>query len=162
MESQALVARAKVWFVIADAGRARIVSPAAHPGGWKTVRALESMVLHEKESDLGRDRPGRSFESATAARHAIERREAAKARGARAFLAELADLVDAAAEEGEFARLVLVAPTPVLHNLAAALGPDAAGRVALSVAKDLAKVPDGELARHLGPAWLAASRQRTV
>lgn len=158
MVGQAMMVQAEVWFVVADGGRARIVTPAAHPGGWRTVRGLESVVLHQRDTDIGRGPPGRSSESGNATRHANERREAARERGARNFIAELAEIIDAAAEDEAFSRLVLVAPAPVLHHLAAALGPEAAGKVAMSLATDLTRLPDPDLARHLGPAWLAVSR----
>ena len=74
--------KAKVWYVVADGGRARFVERDEN-GAFRTVASLVSTELHDRASDLGRDRPGRVMESATTGRSAVEPRqdpkEAAKA-----------------------------------------------------------------------------------
>ncbi|MGV1015193.1 MAG: host attachment protein, partial [Methyloceanibacter sp.] len=73
--------KAKIWYVIADGGRARFVER-DEKGAFRTVVSFVSTELHAKASDLGRDRPTRVMESATPGRSAVEPRrdlkEAAK------------------------------------------------------------------------------------
>ena len=63
--------RAKIWYVIADGGRARFVER-DDGGAFRTVSSLVAAELHKRSHDLGLDRPPRTKESASPARHAIE------------------------------------------------------------------------------------------
>ena len=65
--------RAKIWYVIADGGRARFVER-DDGGAFRTVSSLVAAELHKRSHDLGLDRPPRAKESASPARHAIEPR----------------------------------------------------------------------------------------
>ena len=65
--------KAKIWYVIADGGRARFVERDAD-GAYRTVLSFVASELHQRSHDLGLDRPARVKESATPARHAIEPR----------------------------------------------------------------------------------------
>ena len=73
--------KAKLWYVIADGGRARFVER-DEEGAFRTLSSFVSTELHKSAHELGRDRPARVKESATPARHAVEPRrdlhEAAK------------------------------------------------------------------------------------
>jgi protein required for attachment to host cells len=73
--SQELVSmkNARVWYVIADGGRARFVER-DDKGAFRTIASFVSTELHERSSDLGRDRPARVKESAGPTRHAVEPR----------------------------------------------------------------------------------------
>ena len=82
----------KIWYVIADGGKARFVER-DKKGVFRTVASFVSTELHDRTSDLGRDRPSRGHESATSARHAIEPRR---------------DLKEAAEED--FVKLVATIP----------------------------------------------------
>ena len=64
---------AKIWYVIADGGRARFLTRDEN-GVFRTVVSFVASELHERSHDLGLDRPARVKESANAARHAIEPR----------------------------------------------------------------------------------------
>jgi len=135
---------AEICFVIADGGHARFVRTAAD-NALHTIEALDSATLHDKSHDLGTDRPGRTFESASSTRHAMTPRhdphELEKDRFARLVGARInAEVCD---------ELVLVAPAHVLALLDAALDVAARGKVMGTLAKDLAGVPDHELWPHL-------------
>ena len=71
----------KLWYVIADGGRARFVER-DDQGAFRTLSSFVSTELHKSAHELGRDRPVRVKESASPARSAIEPRrdlhEAAK------------------------------------------------------------------------------------
>ena len=63
--------KAKLWYVIADGGRARFVEQDDR-GAFRTVSNFVSTELHKRSEELGLDRPARVQESASPARHAVE------------------------------------------------------------------------------------------
>lgn len=140
--------RAKLWYVIADGGRARFVAR-DEEGAFRTLSSFVSTELHKSTHELGRDRPARVKESATPARHAVEPRrdlhEAAKDDFIRTVATELA----AQLKDGKFDELVLVAPPGVIAELKDALSKPIAKLVVEELQKDLTKVPDHELTGHL-------------
>jgi len=140
--------KAKLWYVIADGGRARFVEQ-DDAGAFRTLSSFVSTELHKSTEELGRDRPARVQESATPARHAVEPRrdlhEAAKEDFIRTVGAELAAL----AKDGRFDKLVLVAPPGVIRNLKDSLTKPVADSVVKELHKDLTKVPDHDLSSHL-------------
>ena len=140
--------RAKLWYVIADGGRARFVAR-DEEGAFRTLSSFVSTELHKSTHELGRDRPARVKESATPARHAVEPRrdlhEAAKG----AFIRTVATELAAQLKDGKFDELVLVAPPGVIAELKDALSKPIAKLVVEELQKDLTKVPDHELTGHL-------------
>lgn len=140
--------KAKLWYVIADGGRARFVEQDDR-GAFRTVSNFVSTELHKRSEELGLDRPARVQESASPTRHAVEPKrdlhDAAKEEFIRTVGAELAGLQ----KEGSFDELVLVAPPGVIRELKDALTKSVAERVVKELHKDLTKVPDHDLTSHL-------------
>lgn len=143
--------KARVWYVIADGGRARFVIR-DDKGAFRTVASLASAELHERSHDLGLDRPARVKESASPARHAIEPRRDLHEAAKQDFVKRVAGQLDAEHERGQFDKLMLVAPPGVLTELKKALSKPLAKLVASDLQKDLTKVPDHDLAEHLAAA----------
>ena len=137
------------WIVIADGGRARLVARRDAEPRYATLRELMSVAEQAPSRELGTDRPGRSKESATTARHAIEPRSDPHELAKQAFAREVAKVLNEANAAGEFDRIVLVAPPHVAAALRRALGKPVEAKIAAELAKDLTKIPDHELGRHL-------------
>lgn len=135
-------------FVIADGGHARFVQPAAD-NALHTIEAVDSTTLHKKDHDLVSDRPGRAFESGSAARHAYTPRhdphELAKDR----FTQAVAVRVNEDLVVNLFDALVLVAPPHVMSELTEALDAAAKAKLVGNLAKNLVNIPDHELWPHL-------------
>jgi protein required for attachment to host cells len=142
--------KAKVWYVIADGGRARFVERDER-GAFRTVSSFVSTELHAKSSDLGRDRPARVMESATPGRSAVEPRRDLKEAAKQDFVKLVAGEIDAGHGRGQFDNLVLVAPPGVLTELKSNLSKPMAELVVGDLQKDLTKVPDHDLTGHLAP-----------
>jgi len=140
--------KAKLWYVIADGGRARFVEQDDR-GAFRTLSNFVSTELHKRSEELGLDRPARVQESASPTRHAVEPKrdlhDAAKEEFIRTVGAELAGLQ----KEGSFDELVLVAPPGVIRELKDALTKPVADCVVKELHKDLTKVPDHDLTSHL-------------
>lgn len=142
--------KAKVWYAIADGGRARFVERDEN-GAYRTVVSFDSADLHHKASDLLSDRPGRVMESATPGRSAVEPRQDPKRAAKEDFVKLVADKLAAEHERGAFDQLMLVAPPRVLTELKQKLAKPVADLVVKDLQKDLTKVPDHDLTEHLAP-----------
>lgn len=141
-----------IWFCVADATRARIVALATPHGRLAQIKVIEQGEGYEH----GRyEPPGRSQESATTARHSFTDAETPARREKRDFAKEVAAHLNQAAQNGEFARLVLAAPPKFLGDLRDGLTPKARQLVVTEIHKDLIKLPLDELqerlADHLAP-----------
>ncbi|WP_162914220.1 host attachment protein [Taklimakanibacter lacteus] len=143
----------KTLYLIADGGRARYIERTG-PGRFNTFRKFVSAHMHEKSSALSRDRPGRVRESATTARHAIEARGNPRDKVETGFIRAIAADISADASLADFDMLVFIAPAKLQKVLRDALPPALAGKLAKCIDKDLTKVPDDDLYRHL-PVFLA-------
>jgi protein required for attachment to host cells len=140
----------RIWYVIADGGRARFVKRDER-SSFHTVANLVSTELRARSSDLGRDHPARVMESATPGRSAIEPRRDLKEVAKEDFVKLVADELSVGHERGQFDRLVLVAPPRVLTELKNNLSKPIAELVVGDLQKDLTKVPDHDLTAHLAP-----------
>jgi protein required for attachment to host cells len=139
------------WIVVADGSRARIL---ASEGAMTTMTLIEEKdcpAARKATKDLGTDRPGRSGASATPSRHAMEPRidwhEQEKAR----FAGEMAKLLNLAARQRRFDALILVAPPRTLAEIDRHLDSGARSKVVNEIAKDLTRVPPGDLPSRLQP-----------
>jgi protein required for attachment to host cells len=140
----------RLWYVIADGGRARFVAR-DEQGAFRTLSSFVSTELHKSSRELGRDRPSRVKESASPARSAVEPRRDLHEAAKEDFIRTVADTLAADLDDGKFDRLVLVAPPGVIAELRGALSKPASQLVVDELQKDLTKVPDHELTSHLSP-----------
>lgn len=135
----------RLCIVVADGGHARFVHPAAD-NALHTTEALDSTSLHKRTHDLVSDRPGRTAESATTARHAVSSRTDPHEREKVRFAEAVVDVINTS---GTFDALVLVAPADTLAVLEAGLDTTTRAKLRGTLAKDLAKVPDDALWPHV-------------
>ena len=142
---------ARLWYVIADGGRARFVER-DEAGAYRTVLSFVAAEMHKRSRDLGLDRPARVKESANSARHAIEPRRDLHEAAKEDFIELVAEQLDAEHGRDQFDSLVLVAPPRVLTELKNNLSKPLAKLVIGDLQKDLTKVPDHDLTGHLAPA----------
>jgi protein required for attachment to host cells len=137
------------WVLVADGKRARILSNDGPGRGLEAVPGGERSIELKPTREIVSDKPGRSFESAAKAHHAVEpkidwhRFEKTK------FARGMAKLLDEAGAEGRFDRLVLVAPPRTLGDLRAAMAEATRARVQAEIDKDLTHESVHELTRHL-------------
>ncbi|GAN76459.1 host attachment protein [Acidisphaera rubrifaciens] len=148
-----MVHHARLWIVIIDGEHVRFLMPQPHRRELHEISARTSPHAGVRSSALGTDRPGRSFESVGATRHAIEPKHDAHERAKAAFLRAVAEEINRAAAEGRFDHLVVVAPVDELPMLTEALSAQASARVVGRLGKDLVKVPIHALPDHLNE-WL--------
>lgn len=133
--------------LVADGQHARFLQRAAPGGVWLELveRAVE--VANPRSHERGSERPGRSHESASSARHAIEPRTDPHRAAKTAFAKHLAERLEA--EAASYAGLILVAPPAFLGDLRAELGHAARSKLLGTLDKDLTRLPMAELVPHL-------------
>ncbi len=134
----------KRWIVIVDGGCARFIER-DEQGRFRTVSSLEAVSLHMRSRDIGRDRPGRVYESADSSRHGTEPRHDLHGSEKGKFVALVIDEIENALQEGAFDEFVLVAPPKVLGEVRQALPATLAKVLTDTLSKDLTKIPDHEL-----------------
>lgn len=139
----------KIWYVVADGARARILERNRETGAYHAIRDYASALARLKSSELKSDRPGRVFESGSGTRHAAAPRHDPHRDAKLAFAREIAGHIEAAARQHAFDWLVLAAPSRIQGEIGNHLPPATRDRVAFKLAKDLTKVPDGDLGPHL-------------
>ena len=138
------------WILIANGARARLFSNNGPGHGVKLVSDEELAGVNLPGREIMSDRPGRTFDSVGAGRHAKEPRTDAREIEKRSFAHELAAMLDDGLKQGKFERLVLVAPPGELGLLRADLPPAVHKRVSAELNKDLTGVPPSEIPDHLG------------
>jgi protein required for attachment to host cells len=142
--------KAKVWYAIADGGRARFVE-CDENGAYRTVVSLDSAELRAQARDLGTDHKTRVQDRFGGGRHAVEPRQDLKEQAKEDFVKLVADELATEHERGAFDQLMLVAPPGVLTELKQKLAKPIADLVVRDLQKDLTKVPDHDLTEHLAP-----------
>ena len=145
--------RPRIWYVVADGGRARIVQKRDRQSdlqeAFDTLQEMVSADIHRATHDLGSERPGRVRESAASARHAVQPRQDLHSAEKQNFAHEIAAWLNAANTRDEFDALVLVAPAHALADLRQALDEPTQRKITAQLQKDLTKVPNAGLAAHL-------------
>ena len=144
-----MVRYSRLWVVIADGEHARLVARDPHARSLHTFKELTSRTAGQRSHDLGSDRPGRTHESVGTTRHAVAPKHDPHQLAKQDFVASVAREVNEAAASGGFDHLVLVAPAHALADLRGGLDQAVLNAVVGTLAKDLTKTPDHELAGHL-------------
>ncbi len=124
----------RLWVLVTDGRRARIVVPLAQEGHFHTLLAL-GVAEHPYcppplRSELSAGPHGQ-------------------------FTADVAHRLNEAADQDEFDRLILVAPRELVEEIQHVLEPVARTRVAIALDHDLATLDDVALSARLARWWLA-------
>jgi protein required for attachment to host cells len=154
----------KHWIVVANQAGAKIftVAPSAPrlkdlqapssteaPSRLVEREALEHPEGRIKSQAMDADRPGRSFESAGAKRHAMTREVDPKTQGAIAFAQRVAHHLESARRKEELARLILVAAPEFLGLLRDSMSVELRRMIVEEFSLDLAQMTPQEIRAHL-------------
>lgn len=139
----------RTWILLADGTRARIVCNTGPGKGLEEVRGMEFEGDNVRSGDVMADRPGRTFDSAGAHRHAMERPSDPQREAKRSFAAELVAGLQGQLQAKAFDRLVLVAAPATLGDIRKALPKPLLAVVYAEVPKNLVHLPNQELGDHL-------------
>jgi protein required for attachment to host cells len=139
----------RTWILVADGGRARILETAGKRHGMHVVTGSESHFHNPPSRELGRDAPGRVYESYGSARHAVEPRHDPHSALEALFASQLAAMLADYSARESFDRLVVVAPATMLGNLRKMIKPQVREKIVAEIDKDLTRVPTNEIASHV-------------
>jgi protein required for attachment to host cells len=136
------------WVVVANGSLAQIFL-SIRGGELDLIEEMENPTAHLNTHELVSDRPGRSFDSNGAGRHAMEPPISPHEEQQIKFVRSVAERVNKAHEAKEFGRLYLVAAPTVLGQLRKQLSPNAISLIAEEFNKDLTHVSVEKLRDHL-------------
>lgn len=141
----------RIWFVIADGARGRILSHQRR--GFRLLDKSHAEILVEEtwpeaalmERQLTRDRPGRSFESAGSARHAYGEGATHHDLAMQAHARSIAERLNKASLAGYFDELILIIPPVMLGHVRTALNSKASALLSAAHAKDITHLSEDAL-----------------
>ena len=138
-----------IWVLVADSSRAKLFSAA---NSKSSVNEMEDIVHPEgrmHEGDLISDKPGNDGGSYGQGPHIYGDKTTAKEQEQLRFAKSLAQRLDTARNDGEFQRLVLIAPAAFLGVLRAQLGKEVMNLVTNEVHKNLLNMPTDKISQYL-------------
>ena len=138
------------WILVADGVRARVLANEGPGKGLADAFDQDFIGENALTREAVSAKPGRTQESATTERHAMEPRTDWHRFEKHQFAKRMAEILEDAAKRKLYDRLVLIAPPQALGDLRAELGQHAKGRVTGELDKDLTHVAIHELPAHLG------------
>jgi hypothetical protein len=125
----------RVLYILADGGRARFIDRDG-AGDFRTLREVEN-------------RPPASIREIGRSVRAIEPHQDVHAKAERAFLARLADEMNANREVDAYDLLVIAAPARLMSHFRNCLSGMLLQKLQTCLNRDLTKIPDRELSSHL-------------
>lgn len=140
---------AKTWIVVAHRGGARVFENKGPGKGLDLLREIDHPEGRLKNREIDSDKPGRSYESHGAARHAYDKERESTTHVAEQFAKQISGLLDEGRNRQAYGRLVLVTDPRFLGNLRSALSRETASLVLATIDKDLGGVDQREMAKHL-------------
>jgi protein required for attachment to host cells len=135
------------WVLVADGARAKLYRNEGPGKGLRPAMEQEFTGNNQATRDLVSDKPGRTFDSAGAGRHAKEPPTDPHRKAKEDFARQMAQVVGGAA--GSFDRLIVVAPPQALGDLRSAFPEAVRSKITGELNKDLTHLPVNELAAHL-------------
>jgi protein required for attachment to host cells len=138
------------YILVADGARARLYANHGVGKGLQLVSgATHKADLHRHDRDILADKPGRAFNSVDSARSAMEPPTEWHRFEKHKFAREMAKVLDAAAANKAFDRLILIAPPATLGDLRTELSEATRKMVTAELPKDLTRHAENELPQHL-------------
>ena len=137
------------WILVCDGARGRILVNRGRGTGLSEIESAEDRDARVPTRALGADRPGRSRDSFGEGRHGVAPPVDWHRFEKERFAKEMAALVNSAALQNKFDRVMLVAPPRVLGDLRKALNAQATAKIGGEIGKDLTQVAVHDLGPHL-------------
>ncbi len=140
----------KVWVLVADGARARILGSEGRVG--RSLTELDDLVHPETrlhEGDLSDDRPGRSWGHGGEGRHAMDDPTHPHDKERDTFAREIAARLLRALNDNAYQHLVVVAPSGFLGRLRAHFDARVSARVSAEVNADIVRERPDAIRTHL-------------
>jgi protein required for attachment to host cells len=138
-----------MWIVVADSSACRLFAAGAPAGPLQELEVLSHPEGRLREQDLASDRPGRTFDSQGAGRHAKEAEVSPKKHEAVVFAGRIAERLEAGRVGHAFDKLALVAPPEFLGLLRDKLSPPLRALVLHELDKNVSRLDPAEIRARL-------------
>jgi len=138
-----------IWILVADAGRARIVSKAEGTDGLAIVQQLNNPLGRAHNVDLVSDQRGSFEKHGSGVKSAMEMRTEPHEEMAREFARKLNHVLEKAASARAYDLLAVVAPPHFLGLLRTGMKPEQQNKLVLCLARDYMHLSHAELQRQL-------------
>lgn len=153
----------RVRLVVADQAQADFYDMEHADEAPRFAGGVGDPLAHLHDRDFVSDRPGRVFDHASSAsgrrgataHHGTGGERKPRRQEAGKFARQIANLLDAAHRNGEFERLVLMAPPGFMGALREALPDSLRSTVAAEIGKDLVHAPASRVRSYLPPGLFA-------
>jgi protein required for attachment to host cells len=140
----------RMWIVLADEGRARLIERAPPGGAMQEVAQIEDELGRARGAELRRDAKGRLYgKGERVMGHTTEPRTDARRKEAQRFARRVAEYLEQAQREQRFDRLVIVAAPAFLGMLREVLPPAVRKQVVGELDQDLVNLDFPTLAQRL-------------
>ena len=139
----------RTWILLADGTRARVVCNAGPGKGVHSIQGMEFHGDNVRSGDIMADRPGRTFDSAGAHRHAMEPHSDPQREAKRSFAMDMIAEMHKQVQKNSFDRLILVAAPATLGDIRKILPKPLLAVLYAEIPKNLVQIPDNELGQHL-------------
>ena len=138
-----------MWVLVANSSIGRLFRASTPLGGLEEIESFSHSASRAPGQELTSDRPGRTFDSVGAGRHAKETRNSPREEEAVRFAEQLAAGLDSARVRGDLERLLIVAAPRFLGLLREKLDPGTRDIVSLEIDQDLTRLPAEEIRKRL-------------
>ena len=139
----------KIWIIVADEAKARILSTNKSTEALVELHALSSSEASMKEQDLVSDKPGRSYGSAGQGRHSMGEKSEHKAQYAIRFAKELGSYLEKSRQSKAYMKLIIIAAPRFLGLLRKEFSKGVSELISLEVDKDLTMIETQQIREHL-------------
>ncbi len=137
------------WILIANGARARILEHKALGSGITALEGMEYSQQSLSSSQIMADKPGRAFSTAGTARSAMQPSTDPVAKREADFAHNLAEILNDKFSIKAFDRLAIFAAPKAMGDIREALSENIKTAIIAEIAKDLTKVPNDKIAKHL-------------
>lgn len=138
-----------MWVLVANSSIGRIFNAPTPLGALEEIESFSHTASRAPDRDLSADRPGRTFDSMGAGRHAKEATISPKDEEAVRFAEQLAARLDEARAKGDVDALLLVAAPRFLGLLRQQLDPVTRDIVSLEIDQDLTRLAAEDIRERL-------------
>jgi len=145
-----MMPRKIVWVLLADGAQARVLEYRGQGEGLAQVEGMIFKQEHLENRDIMADKPGRAFSSSGTGRAAMAYPTDPAQHRETTFIAELADILETALQEGAFDELIVAAAPRALGDLRKSLTDGVRTRITAEIDKDLTNIPPDKLEKHFG------------
>ena len=142
----------RIWIVVTDGGMCRFLASEKQNAD-PAIAMPDLNMPNPPTREQGTDKPGRTFESVGNRRSAYEPPADWHEQAKRDFAREIAGLLKEKSRNGDFDKLILVAPPEMLGNLRPLLSPETKEKLLGEVNKDYTQLTPREIKEQLSESY---------